>query len=128
MNFVEPDQQELEELRSDLLIFEQELDCRPAVASSLEKAVGFRAGRKYWRSKTHHHLYALDLGDFGRGRPSMAQIHGFWERFEPRPPQDHLNDDLTEFALWMATVCDGLDVGDIRVTFDNFPIIFARSR
>jgi len=128
MNFVEPSKDELANLRSDLLIFEQELDCRPAVASSLERVVGFRAGRKYWRSKAHNHLYALDLGDFGRGRPSMAQICGFWDRFEPCPPQSHLDDDLREFALWMAGVCDGLDREDVQVTMDNFPIIFERAK
>ena len=32
-----------------------------------------------------------DLGfrvaDLGRGRPSMAMLCGFWDRYEPRPPE-----------------------------------------
>lgn len=128
MKFVEPSKQELAELRSDLLVFEQELDCYPKVASSLEKVVGFRAGRRYWRSKAHGYLYALDLGDFGHGRPSMAQIHGFWDRFEPRPQQAHLDDDLKEFAIWMATVCDGLDPADVQATLDQIFIIRERAK
>src|SRR5471032_845975 len=115
MNFVTPSPGELARLRADPLIFEQELDVRPLVAESLERAVGFRAGRKYWRS-ANHHLYALELGDLGRGRPSLAFIYGFWDRFEPRPPEDQIDDDLKEFALWMARVCEGLDPADIEAT------------
>ena len=66
MNFVTPTAAELAGLRSDPIIFEQELDVRPAMAISLERALGFRAGRAYWRSAGGH-LFAIDLGDFGRG-------------------------------------------------------------
>ena len=127
MNFVTPTPEELSKLRADPLIFEQELDVRPLVAESLERAVGFRAGRKYWRS-AHGHLYALELGDLGRGRPSVAFIYGFWDRFEPRPPESQIDDDLKDFALWMASVCDGLDPPDIESTIAAIAIIRERAK
>jgi len=127
MRFVVPDTAELAGLRADPLIFEQELDVRPQIAESLERAVGFRAGRKYWRS-ANGHLYALELGDLGRGRPSLAFIYGFWDRFEPRPPEDQIDEDLKEFALWMARVCDGLDPADVEFVFASIPIIRERAR
>src|ERR1700734_3345814 len=71
MNFIEPKAEELIALRADPLLWEQELDVRPAFAEAIEQAVGKRAGRVYWRS-AHQHLYALELADLGRGRPSMA--------------------------------------------------------
>jgi len=127
MRFVVPDTAELAGLRADPLIFEQELDVRPQIAESLERAVGFRAGRKYWRS-ANGHLYALELGDLGRGRPSLAFVYGFWDRFEPRPPEDQIDEDLKEFALWMARVCDGLDPADVEFVFASIPIIRERAR
>ena len=127
MRFVVPDTAELAGLRADPLIFEQELDVRPQIAESLERAVGFRAGRKYWRS-ANGHLYALELGDLGRGRPSLAFIYGFWDRFEPRPPEDQIDEDLREFALWMALACDGLDPADVEFVFASIPIIRERAR
>ena len=127
MRFVVPDTAELAGLRADPVIFEQELDVRPQIAESLERAVGFRAGRKYWRS-ANGHLYALELGDLGRGRPSLAFIYGFWDRFEPRPPEDQIDEDLREFALWMARVCDGLDPADVEFVFASIPIIRERAR
>ncbi len=127
MKFVTPSPAELAKLRADPLIFEQELDVRPQVAQSLERAVGFRAGRKYWRS-ANNHLYALELGDLGRGRPSLAFIYGFWDRFEPRPPENQIDDDLKEFALWMAKVCDGLDPADIEATIGFMAIIRERAK
>ena len=72
MNFIVPPPEELCNLRADPLLCEQELDVRPEVAEPIERAVGMRAGRVYWRSE-HHHLYALELGDLGRGRPSTAK-------------------------------------------------------
>ena len=118
MNFVEPTAEELAGLRSEPLIFEQELDGRPQVAQSLEAALGFRAGRVYWRS-VRGHLYALELADLGRGLPSMAFIHGFWPRYEPRPATDEEIDlDLADFCLWMAGVCEGLDAADVQATLD----------
>ena len=127
MNFVTPTAADLAALRADPLVFEQELDVRPAVAESLERAVGFRAGRKYWRS-INNHLYALELGDLGRGRPSLAFIYGFWERFEPRPSEDRIDDDLKEFALWMADVCDGLDPADVEFVFSSIAVIRERAK
>lgn len=116
MNWIEPSADELAQLRADPLVFEQELDVRPEVARSLEGALGFRAGRRYWRSSSGQ-LYAIELGDFGRGLPSMAFIYGFWPRYEPRPVNDEVIDrDLAEFCVWMAKACDGLDAGDVRQT------------
>jgi hypothetical protein len=127
MNFVAPSERELALLRADPLVFEQELDVRPAVAESLERALGFRAGRKFWRS-AHGHLYALELGDFGRGRPSMALVYGFWPRYEPRPAESEIDDDLKAFCLWVAEVSDGLDPADVAATFASIPIIRERAR
>lgn len=127
MKFVTPSMAELAALRADPLIFEQELDVRPNVAESLERAVGFRAGRIYWES-SNHNLYALELGDLGRGRPSLAFIYGFWKRFEPRPAEERIDEDLKEFALWMARACDGLDERDVEATFASLAIIRERAK
>ncbi len=114
MNFVTPTPEELAGLRADPLLFEQELDVRPDVAESLEAALGFRAGRRHWRSATGN-LYAIDLADLGRGRPSMALVYGFWPRFEPRPLSDQEIDvDLAELCVWVASVCDSLQVSDME--------------
>jgi hypothetical protein len=108
MQFVTPSADELSALRADPLVFEQELDVRPEVAEGLERALGFRAGRRHWRAQSGH-LYAIDLGDFGRGRPSMALVYGFWPRFEPRPLGDEeIDEDLAELCMWTAEVCDGI--------------------
>jgi len=121
MNFVTPTAVELAALRPDPLIFEQELDVRPEVAESLERALGFRAGRRYWRSGRGV-LYAVELGDFGRGTPSMAIVYGFWPPYEPRPLTDaQIDEDLVAFLLWMAQVCDGLDPDDLRWTLERAP-------
>jgi hypothetical protein len=121
VNFIQPKETELAGLRADPLIFEQELDVRPELAASLERVVGFRAGRAYWRGQGGH-LYALDLGDFGRGRPSMAIIYGFWPRYEPRPLDDAaIDEDLKTFLLWMAKTCDGLDPADLEWTLERSP-------
>jgi hypothetical protein len=108
MNFIVPTAEELRALRADPLLVEQELDVRPEVAESIERAVGMRAGRVYWRS-VHGHLYALELGDLGRGRPSTATVYGFWQRYEPRPPEAEIDADLFAFCLWFAEVSEGLD-------------------
>jgi hypothetical protein len=121
MNFVNPTSVELAALRADPLIFEQELDVRPRLSSSLERELGFRAGRRYWRAASGQ-LYAIELGDFGRGRPSMALIYGFWPRYEPRPLTDQqIDDDLEVFLFWMAEVCDGLDPADLQWTLERTP-------
>ncbi len=101
MTFIIPDQEELRYLRPDPLLWEQELDIRPETAEALEKLAGMRAGRVYWRS-SHGYLYALELADLGRGRPSMATVFGHWDRFEPRPPEHEINQDLLDFLLWFA--------------------------
>ena len=108
MKFITPSAEELSLLRPDPVLIEQELDCRPEVAAALEKAVGFRAGRAYWRS-AHDHLYALELADLGRGRPSQARVFGHWDRFEPRPPEHEIRLDLVDFCLWVAEVSPGVD-------------------
>jgi len=108
MKFVTPAAEELSYLRADPLLWEQELDVRPQVAESIERAVGRRAGRIYWRS-VHDHLYALELADLGRGRPSMAMVHGMWDRYESRPPEHEIDADLIDFCLWVAEVADTLD-------------------
>lgn len=105
MNFIEPLGGELEHLRPDPLVFEQELDFLPRAAEALGQAVGAHSGRFYWRS-AHDHLYCLELGDLGRGRPSTATVFGHWERYEPRPPEHEIERDLMAFNLWFAGVAD----------------------
>jgi len=123
MKFIQPGEEELAGLRADPLLWEQELDVRPEVASSIERAVGKRAGRVYWRS-TNGHLYALELADLGRGRPSMAIVYGFWSRYEPRPPEQQIDADLIDFCLWVAEVADGLDPADLKrvLSFAGHPV------
>ena len=128
MKFVTPTEAELAALRADPIIFEQELDARPEVAESLERALGFRAGRAYWRTDAGH-LFAIELGDFGRGRPSMAIIYGFWPRYEPRPLSDEaIDDELVPFLLWVAEVSDGLDPADLEWTLARTPRARARAQ
>ncbi len=108
MQFIQPDPKELEFLRPDPLLWEQELDVRPEHAEALEKALGLRAGKVYWRSD-HDYLYALELADLGRGRPSMATLSGYWDRWEPRPPEHEINQDILSFLLWMTEFSEGID-------------------
>ncbi len=112
MNFVTPTAEELSYLRPDPLLWEQELDLRPEVAEAIERATGKRAGRVYWRS-VHDHLYALELADLGRGRPSMAMVYGHWDRYEPRPPEHEIDADLLDLLLWVAEVAESLDPADV---------------
>ena len=112
MKFITPTAEELSYLRSDPLLWEQELDVRPEVAEAIERATGIRAGRVYWRSR-HDHLYALELADLGRGRPSMAMVYGQWDRYEPRPPEHEIDADLLDFSLWVAEIADTLDPADV---------------
>jgi hypothetical protein len=111
MDFIHPAPEELASLRADPLLWEQELDVRPEFAEALERATGIRAGRVYWRS-AHHHLYALELADLGRGRPSMAMVLGFWDRWEPRPPEREIDGDLLALCDWLARV-GGLNPADV---------------
>ena len=112
MNFITPAPEELRYLRADPLLVEQELDVRPAVAEALERAVGLRAGRVYWRSD-HDHLYALELGDLGRGRPSLATVYGCWDRYEPRPPEHEIDADLLTLLRWVAAISGSIDPADV---------------
>jgi hypothetical protein len=125
MDFFEPSAEQLAELRADPLLFEQELDVRPQVAESLERAMGFRAGRRHWRAASGE-VYALELADLGRGRPSMAIIYGLWDRYEPRPEEAVIGADLEAFCLWLAQICDDLDVEDLRATLSGVAVIHAR--
>ena len=109
MKFITPSPEELSYLRADPLLWEQELDVRPEAAEAISRATGIRAGRVYLRSG-HDHLYALELADLGRGRPSMAMVFGHWDRYEPRPPEHEIDADLLDFMLWVAEV-SGLDPG-----------------
>jgi hypothetical protein len=111
VNFIEPTAEELAALRADPLLWEQELDVRPEFAEAIERAAGKRAGRVYWRS-AHRHLYALELADLGRGRPSMAMVLGFWDRYEPRPAEDEIDADLFDLCSWLAEI-GGLDPADL---------------
>jgi len=113
MKFIVPTEEELGHLRADPLLWEQELDVRPDVAEDIEKAVGMRAGRVYWRSE-HDHLYALELADLGRGRPSMAMVYGFWDRYEPRPPEHEIDADLYKLMMWLAEVIKSIEPSDIE--------------
>ena len=113
MKFIVPTEEELGHLRADPLLWEQELDVRPDVAEDIEKAVGMRAGRVYWRSE-HDHLYALELADLGRGRPSMAMVYGFWDRYEPRPPEHEIDTDLYKLMMWLAEVIKSIEPSDIE--------------
>jgi alpha/beta hydrolase fold len=112
VNFTTPDAEELSFLRVDPLLQEEELDIRPDVADAIERATGVRAGCVYWRSQ-HDYLYALELADLGRGRPSMATVYGHWDRFEPSPPEHEITSDLLEFSKWVAEVAESLNPADV---------------
>ena len=112
LTFISPAVDEIAARRADPLLIEQELDGRPEVADALERVAGKRSGRVYWRS-AHNHLYALELADLGRGRPSMATVYGFWERWEPRPPEEEIDADLLDLCLWVATISPGIEPADV---------------
>jgi haloalkane dehalogenase len=112
MNFITPDSEELSYLRPDPLLWEQEIDVRPDVAEAIEQAAGCRAGSVYWRS-AHDHLYSLELMDAGRGRPSMARVFGYWDRYEPRPIEHEIDADMMEFLIWVAQTAPGIDSTDV---------------
>ena len=105
MKWIVPEAEELAQFRPDPLLWEQELDVRPQVAEALERAVGKRSGQSFWRSE-HDHLYSLELADLGAGRPSMARVFGYWDRWEPRPPEHEIDADLLAFSIWVAEIGD----------------------
>jgi haloalkane dehalogenase len=113
MQFIMPSETELKNLRADPLLVEQELDTRPDVAAALEKSTGIRSGRAYWRSK-HEYLYALELGDLGKGHPSTATIYGFWDRYEPRPVENEIDADLVDFMVWFAGITGSINPDDVK--------------
>ena len=113
MEFITPAPEELIYLRPDPLLWEQELDHWPEVADEIERATGIRAGKVYWRSK-HDYLYALELADLGRGRPSMAMIYGYWDRFEPRPPDHEINLDILDLLFWVTDITDLIDHDPVK--------------
>lgn len=112
LELCQPAAEQIASLRADPLLVEQELDVRPDFAEALERATGMRAGRVHWRS-AHGHLYALELGDIGRGRPSTATVYGLWERREPRPPENEIDQDLLDFCLWLAEIAPDIDPADV---------------
>jgi haloalkane dehalogenase len=112
MKFISPTVEELSYLRADPLLWEQELDVRPEVATAIATATGIRAGQVYWRSQ-HDHLYALELADLGRSFPAMARVFAYWDRYEPRPPEHEIDADLLDFSLWVADIADSLDPDDV---------------
>ncbi|MCK9274505.1 MAG: haloalkane dehalogenase [Syntrophales bacterium] len=113
MKFINPAAEELAVLRDDPLLSEQEFDDMPEVAAAVEKAAGMRAGRVYWRSD-HDYLYGLELADLGKGRPSMATVYGFRDRYEPRPPEHEIEADLIDFLLWLAEIAEGIEGENIK--------------
>ena len=115
MKFIQPPAEELKYLRADPLLWAQELDVRPDVAEAIERAAGIRAGQVYWRS-AHDHLYSLELADLGRGRPSMARIYGWWDRYEPRPPEHEIDTDLQALMVWVAESVPSLKADDLQFT------------
>ena len=44
----------------------------------------------------------------------MAFVYGFWDRYEPRPPEDEIDTDLYELMLWVAEIAESLDPKDIE--------------
>ncbi len=122
MRFITPSKEELSNYREDPLLVEQELDMRPAVAEALEKDLKIRAGRRYWRSG-HEYLYAVELADIGKGRPSSATVFGLWDRYEPRPPEHQIDADLLSFLLWFADITGSINPEDVTMVTG-----FARSQ
>jgi len=118
MNFESPSAEELAELRADPLLFEQPLDPKLNVAQALEKSLGFRVDRRYWRAQSGH-MYGIDLRDFGRGHPSMAMVYAFWPAFETRPLSDEdVDEDLAEKCMSVAEICDDMEPEIVSTVLD----------
>jgi haloalkane dehalogenase len=43
----------------------------------------------------------------------MARVFGYWDRYEPRPPEHEIDADLMEFLLWVAEASPGIDSVDV---------------
>jgi haloalkane dehalogenase len=47
----------------------------------------------------------------------MAKVNGWWDRFEPRPPEHEIDADLAQFSLWVAASTSSIDPDDVRRVF-----------
>ena len=59
----------------------------------------------------------------------MAMVYGTWKRYEPRPPEAQIDQDLIDFCLWVAEVSDGLNPGDLArvLSFAGHPVTWPRT-
>lgn len=76
-------------------------------------AVSVGAAFNRGERRAHGHLYALEVADLGRGRPSMATVFGLWQRWEPRPAENVIDADLLDLCLWVAEIAPGIDPMDV---------------
>ena len=113
MEFITPPSEELAQLRPDPILWEQELNTWPAVADDIMRLTGIKAGKVYWRSE-HDYLYALQLADTGAEHPTMAKVFGHWDRYEPRPPEHEINQDVLELLIWIAENSDSIETEPLR--------------
>jgi haloalkane dehalogenase len=44
----------------------------------------------------------------------MAVVFGHWDRWEPRPPEHEIHNDLLEFLLWIAEISDGIEAETVE--------------
>jgi hypothetical protein len=44
----------------------------------------------------------------------MAMVYGFWDRYEPRPPDHEIDADLLQFVTWVGSICRDIDPADIE--------------
>lgn len=113
MKFITPSAEGLAQLRPDPILWEQELDTWPAVADDIMRLTGIKAGKVYWRSE-HDYLYALELADTGADHPTMAKVFGHWDRYEPRPPDHEINQDILDFLIWIAESSDSIETEPLK--------------
>ena len=43
-------------------------------------------------------------------------MYGFWDRYEPRPPEHQIDADLLDFLLWFAGISGSINPDDVRQT------------
>jgi hypothetical protein len=43
----------------------------------------------------------------------MATVYGFWDRYEPRPPEHEIDADLLDLSRWLAEQVEGMNPADI---------------